>query len=70
MKASEIVNYVTEQIALRNQSQQEPAVNAGGKTVPNKSLKKSKKSRPYKGPVIAIVELPQKKVLLDTKAKK
>ena len=71
MKASEIVNFVMEQRALRKQAQaEEPtSVNAGGEAVPNKSLKKSKKSRPYMGPVMAIVELPQKKVLLDTKAK-
>jgi hypothetical protein len=63
MKCSEIVNYVMEQRALR---QQEPTtVNAGGKAVPNLPLK-GKKRKPYGGPVIALVELPRRQMLTDT----
>ena len=61
MKCSEIVNYVMEQRALR---QQKPStVNAGGRPVPNRPLKKRRK--PINGPVLMTFSLPPKQMLLD-----
>jgi hypothetical protein len=64
MRASEIVNYVAEQIALRKKAKAQTTVSTGGKAVPNRPLK-GKKRRPYMGPVMALVELPRPTMLMD-----
>ena len=63
MKCSEIVNYVMEQRALHRTAQPQPAINSGGKAVPNRPLKKRRK--PISSPVLMTFSLPPKQMLLD-----
>ena len=64
MKCSEIVNFVEENRKLRRQAQVEAptAVNAGGRAVPNRPLKKRR--MPIKGPVLMTFSLPQREILM------
>lgn len=64
MRASEIIPAILEKRELRKQAQVEAptAVNAGGKAVPNRPLKKRRK--PINTPVLMTFSLPQREMLM------
>jgi hypothetical protein len=64
MKAVEIVNFIMERRELRRKAQAEAqtTLNAGGKAVPNRPLKKRRK--PINGPVLMTFSFPQREILM------